>query len=152
MSLQEEIEALSKVPLFARLDVAKIKLLAFTADREKYEEGQSICVEGEEGDKAFIILSGKAQVWVKTNAGPLHVSDLGQNDIIGEVSLLSPHPRSATVIVEKEVDALVLNEDVFMHMVQEFPDVGVELMRALAEKLHVTTLRLQDVANDKVTK
>lgn len=149
MSLQEEIEALSKVPLFARLDMSKIKILAFTAQRSTYKSGTHICEEGEEGDKAFVILSGDAQVWINTNSGPLHVSDLHANDVVGEIALLCKHPRSATVIANGDVDALMLNEDVFMHMVHEFPTVGLEMMRALALKLHTTTLRLQDVANDK---
>ncbi|WP_420548499.1 Crp/Fnr family transcriptional regulator [Curvivirga sp.] len=147
MSLQEEVEALSKVPIFERLDMAKLKVLAFTADRATYAPQDLLCKEGERGDRAFVLMSGEAKIWVETNTGPLHVADLKRHDVVGEIALLAGLPRSATVIAESQVEALILNEDVFMHMIHEFPSVGLELMRSLAEKLHNTTSRLQDVAN-----
>ncbi|MDX1738438.1 MAG: Crp/Fnr family transcriptional regulator [Alphaproteobacteria bacterium] len=150
MSLQEEVEALGRVPLFERLDVAKLKILAFTSDRTTYAAGDYLCREGDAGDKAFVILDGKAQVWVNTNEGALHVSNMGKHDVVGEISLLSDFPRTASVLAETDLEVLILNEDVFLHMIQEFPSVGLELLRALAAKLHVTTQRLQEVANGQV--
>ena len=60
MSLNEEVELLRNIPLFAKLEPSKLKLLAFTAERITYETDQVLFRQGDVGDAAYIIVDGKA--------------------------------------------------------------------------------------------
>ena len=50
MSLKEETDALKRIPLFANLDPAKLKLLAFMSQRLTYEPGHAVFSQGDDGD------------------------------------------------------------------------------------------------------
>lgn len=65
MMLKEEVGMLRLVPLFSGIEPAKLKLLAFTSDRVSYRDGQELFKQGDEGDAAYVILSGEADVIVE---------------------------------------------------------------------------------------
>ncbi len=58
MSLNEEVELLRKIPLFANIEPAKLKLLAFTSERLRFAANQELCDQGDMGDAGFIIIEG----------------------------------------------------------------------------------------------
>ena len=50
MSIKEEVEVLRNIPLFSKIEPAKLKLLAFTSERMTFESGQTLFQKGEPGD------------------------------------------------------------------------------------------------------
>ena len=68
MTLDSEVDALRRVPLFRGIDATKLRLLAFISDRTHFAPGEELCRQGEEGDSAFIILEGEADIRVSTTA------------------------------------------------------------------------------------
>ena len=144
MSLKEEVEILRNIPLFANLEGSKLKLLAFTAERLTYHAGQTLFRQGEPGDAAYIILAGEADVVVGTPNGPLSVAKLGRNAVVGEIAILCDVPRTATVKAETEVVTLRITKDLFFRLVMEFPQIGIEIMRVLANRLERTTVQLRE--------
>ena len=148
MGLQEEVELLRKIPLFSKIEPAKLKLLAFTSERLTYAEGDILFEQGDAGDAAYIIIGGAADVVVNTPGGPLVVATLNQNEIVGEIAILCDVPRTATVLANCELTTLRITKDLFFSLVIEFPQIAVEIMRELAHRLEVTTGRLREaVAN-----
>lgn len=145
MTLAKDVEALRRIPLFARIDPAKLKLLAFTSERLQFEPGERLCVQGEPGETAYIILEGSARVLVETPEGPLEVARLGENAIVGEIAILCNLPRTATVEAATPLTALRISKDGFFNLVSQFPQVGVEIMHELARRLHQTTQQLGEV-------
>ncbi|PHQ70370.1 MAG: cyclic nucleotide-binding protein [Sneathiella sp.] len=143
MSLKEEVEILRQIPLFAKIEPSKIKLLAFTSERLTYQPGDFICRQGDIGDAAYFIMAGEADVIVDTPSGPMTVAQLGKNDVVGEIAILINIPRTATIQAASELTALRITKDVFFRMVTEFPEMAVEMMRVLAERLVRTTDELQ---------
>ena len=144
MSIEQEVEILRKIPLFANIGSAKLKLMCFASERITFKEGQSLCQQGDIGDSAYIIIEGTADVIV-TNEGPLVVAQLGKNDILGEIAILVDIPRTATVTATSELTALKVTKDLFFQMVTDFPEMGVEIMRVLAQRLLATTADLMKV-------
>jgi CRP-like cAMP-binding protein len=141
VSIEQEVEILRKIPLFANIESAKLKLMCFASERITFKEGQSLCQQGDVGDSAYIIIEGTADVIV-TNEGPLVVAQLGKNDILGEIAILVDIPRTATVTATSELTALKITKDLFFRMVTDFPEMGVEIMRVLAQRLEHTTAQL----------
>jgi CRP-like cAMP-binding protein len=142
MSLTKDVEVLRNIPLFAKVEPAKLKLLAFTSERLEYMSGDELFHEGDYGDAAYIILEGEADVLVDTPTGVVKVATLGKNDIIGEIAILCDVRRTATVVARSDLDTLRVSREGFFHLVTQFPQVGVEVMSALASKLHRTTQAL----------
>ena len=148
MSLQEEVELLRNIPLFAKLEPSKLKLLAFTSERLTFDSGHPLFRQGEPGDAAYIIIDGEAAVEVDSPGGPLRVAILGRNDFVGEIAILCDVPRTATVIAITNLVTLRISKDLFFRLITEFPQMAVEIMRELAHRLELTTARLRQVINE----
>ncbi len=142
MSLNEEVEALRSVPLFAKIEPSKLKLLAFTSERLTFPAGGELFHQGDPGDAAYIILDGQADVVVDTA-----VAKVGKNDFVGEIAILIDVPRTATIRAETELITLAITKDLFFRMISEFPDMAVEIMRELAHRLEATTAQLREASN-----
>jgi CRP-like cAMP-binding protein len=147
-SLKEEVEMLRRVPLFAQLDPAKLKLLAFTSERMTYQPGQDLCRQGDAGDAAYVIVSGTAEVIVNQDGAEITVAEVAENAVIGEIAVLCEVPRTATVRAKTPLQALKIEKEHFLRMMQEFPDMGIEVMRELAGRLTATTAELSQARSD----
>ena len=143
MSIEQEVDILRKIPLFANVDPAKLKLMCFASQRLTFAKGQTLCDQGDVGDAAYVIIDGTADVVIENN-GPLVVAQVGKNDIIGEIAILCDVPRTASVVATSELTALEVTKDLFFRMVMDFPEMAVEIMRVLAHRLdHTTALLLK---------
>lgn len=145
MSIDQEVEILRRIPIFAKIDPAKLKLMAFASERVTYKPGQLLFKQGERGDAAFIVLHGTADVLIDAADGLLRVASLSENEIIGEIAILCDIPRTATVRAETELTTLRITADLFLRMLMDFPEMGVEVMRVLAHRLEQTTAQLRQV-------
>ncbi|HEY5598323.1 MAG TPA: cyclic nucleotide-binding domain-containing protein [Kiloniellales bacterium] len=141
MSIEQEVEILRKIPLFANIDPARLKLMCFASERLTFKPGQSLFERGDPGDAAYIIVDGTADV-IATIDKPTVVAKLAKNDIVGEIAILCDVPRTATVAATSELTALKITKDLFFRMVTDFPEMGVEVMRVLAHRLENTTADL----------
>ncbi|MEE8293484.1 MAG: Crp/Fnr family transcriptional regulator [Kiloniellales bacterium] len=142
MSIDKEVEILRQIPLFANIDPAKLKLMAFASERLTFQSGHSLFRQGDPGDAAYIIVEGTADILVDTPSGPITVATLAKNDIVGEIAILCDVPRTATVTAMGELVTLKITKDLFFRMVTDFPEMGVEIMRVLAHRLEQTTAQL----------
>jgi CRP/FNR family cyclic AMP-dependent transcriptional regulator len=97
MSLTADAEILGNIPMFAKVDPARLKLLAFTSERLEYPAGEELFHQDDYGDAAYVILSGEADILVDAPHRAIKIATLGKNDIIGEIALLCEVPRTATV-------------------------------------------------------
>jgi len=144
VSLNEEVDLLRKIPLFAKIEPSKLKLVAFTSERLTFQAGQSLFHQGDMGDSAYVIVDGSADVILETAGGPLKVAAVTKNDFVGEIAILCDVPRTATITASTELVTLRISKDLFFRLVTEFPQMAVEMMRVLAQRLERTTSDLRD--------
>src|SRR6516164_7214682 len=98
MSLNEEVEMLRKIQLFAKVEPAKLKLLAFTSERAVFEADEVLFHQGDQADAAYIIVAGEVAIDVESpGGGRTRVARLGRDEIVGEMGIIGDVPRSATV-------------------------------------------------------
>ncbi len=140
MSLDSEVDALRKVPLFANIETSKLKLMAFASERLTFKPGQVLVKQGDQGDAAYIILEGEAEVvLVQPDGSEVVVATLTRHAVLGEIAILCDVPRTATVRAKEKTEALKITKDLFFRLVQDFPQIGLEVMRILAARLEKTT-------------
>jgi CRP/FNR family transcriptional regulator, cyclic AMP receptor protein len=144
MSLKDEVELLRRVPVFAQIEPARLKLLAFTSERVAYEAGKVLFHSGDMADAAYIIIEGVVEVIVEGPAGPVTVATIGKNDIVGEIAILCDVPRTATVKARERVVTLRISKELFLRLVNEFPQMAVAIMRELAHRLEHNNNRLRE--------
>ncbi|MBB3771966.1 putative ABC transport system ATP-binding protein [Angulomicrobium tetraedrale] len=143
---EEEIRALRSVTIFTDLDIAQLKLLAFTSERVTFAQGEVLFRQGDEADAAYVLLSGTADVLIETDGGPpVRASRVVPHAIIGEMGLVTGDPRSATILATAPIEALELRKDVFLALLTEFPPMALSVMRLMARRLqdNLATVRRQ---------
>ena len=109
-------------------------------NRISFSLGEAIFTEGEPGNKMYLIQKGNVEVL----KGDAVVARLGAGEPIGEMSLLLDEPRSATVRALNSVEALEITGENFGEILTKRPGIGRTIMKALAQRLKVTTKALSE--------
>lgn len=147
MSLNKEAELLKDLPLFSKVDLAKLKLLAFTSERLTYEDNEIVFNEGDDGDAAYIILDGTAVVSIAQGSKSLELDRIKRGGFVGDISLLCDVPRTATITAQGALTTLQIKKDTFFNLIAEFPEIAIEMMRVLASRLDNTSKQLRDASS-----
>ncbi|MCP5150815.1 MAG: cyclic nucleotide-binding domain-containing protein [Ectothiorhodospiraceae bacterium] len=148
MDLQTEVELLRKVPMFAKLEPAKLKLLAFTSQALTFEDGEMIFRAGEHADSAYVIMDGEIEILSPTDAGPVVSGLLGRNELFGELAVLTNSPRSAALRARGAVRALRISDDMFLKLLAENSEVALDVMRQLSVKLTRTHHQYEELRRE----
>ncbi len=136
MCMNDEVQILRSTPLFAGMQVQKLRMLAFTSERKRFAPGETIATKGEMTDFAYVIVCGTATIEPDskdaTGATP-HI--VGVGDVIGEMALLCQRPCRADVRALDDVEALRIQRDCYMRLVSECPKCTADTIRILGERL-----------------
>ena len=143
MSIKEEVDLLRRIPLFANVEPSKLKLLAFTSERIAFEAGHILFNQGDTGDAAYIVIEGEAEVLVNGPVGRIQVAVLGRNAIVGEIAILCDVPRTATIRARERLVCLLISKELFLRLINEFPQIAVAVVRELAHRIEMDNVKLQ---------
>lgn len=136
MNYSQAVSVLRGIPVFAPLDTASLKLLAFSSSYLSFEQGEALCHQGDPGDSVFVVHEGEVDVSLTLqDSGRIHLAQLGRNDIFGEMAVLCNLPRTADVHARGPLKVLKIEGDVFLQLVSGNPDAALGMMRMLAERL-----------------
>jgi CRP-like cAMP-binding protein len=144
MNLNDEVEILKSVPIFSKMEPAKLKLIAFTGERMNYAEGQELFHQGDVGDAMYVILAGVADVLIDSPAGQITVAQLKKNNFVGDMAILGDVPRTATIKAREPLTTLKISKDMFYRLIAEFPQMAIAMMRELAHRLEDTNQKLRE--------
>lgn len=123
-------EIVAKSHLFKSLDDGARKELLESAFVMQYDAGEMLLREGDPGETMMLVMEGTVRVHTQSPQGELQLAELGRGACVGEVSVLTGSPRTATVDAVTHVSAAVLAR----HRVQRILD-GHPRVRALLEAL-----------------
>lgn len=142
MLLKDEVEMLRRMPFFAGIEPAKLKLLAFTSERVTFKPGETLFHQGDISDAAYVILLGAADILVDTPGGPIKVAEAQPNSIVGEIGILCDMGRTATVRAATSLETLRISKEHFTKILADYPEMAITIMRELANRLGQTTAEL----------
>jgi CRP/FNR family transcriptional regulator, cyclic AMP receptor protein len=138
MNLTEEAKLLKRVPIFSKVDPARLRLLALASERIVFAAGQEVCHQGDKADTMYVILEGEAEVLIDRKGGQIAVAELRKNSFFGETAILCDVLRTATIKAREPLSTLRVSKDMFYHLVTDCPEMAVEVMRVLANRLEHT--------------
>lgn len=120
---QADPNARPPLPLFADLERDAFVELVELSDYLELKEGETICKEGEGGDKIFVLVAGKAEVTRQVEGQPKTLAFLGGGSIFGEISLLTGAPPSSTVTAVTDCDVLEIERADLNELARKHPAV-----------------------------
>lgn len=135
--LTQRTNALKAMPLLADVPHGELEKLASRLTVEQHRTGSVIIKEGSSGAAAYFLVSGSCEVRREGKRGPKRVSVMKRGDCFGELSIINPAPRSASVIALENCDVLVLTEQDFRDALRSNRSMALQLVRALAKRLQV---------------
>ncbi len=130
-------ETLKQVPLFAGLSKKELQTLAKSSQERTYQPGATIIRQGDTGVGLYIITKGHAKVTQEQDPDRAEVvlNQVGPGDVLGEMALLDDLPRSANVVAEDEVTAVLLPVWEFRTALRSNPEIGLKLLSVLSHRL-----------------
>lgn len=127
----DRAEVLSKVPLFAGLSKKELNAMASYTTELGIHAGKTLGTQGELGREAMIVLQGKAAV----RRNGRKIAELGEGDVLGEMSLVTNAPRTATVVASTDMVILLLDARDFSLTIEEHPGIAVKILHRVAQRL-----------------
>src|SRR5574343_1134416 len=111
--------------------MVSFELLAHNPTVIRVPAGEALFREGEDGHMLFVLSTGTADVVVHGRV----VESLEHCSIVGEVGIVLPGPRSASVIATSDCEFVAVDEKRFQFLVQQTPFFATQVMRVMAERL-----------------
>lgn len=142
--LERDVETLRNIPLFAGLPTGRLKLIAYTAEIVRFAPGEVIVRQGDPADAIYIITDGEAEVRLHDAEGhDVLLATMGRHSLFGEAAVLSRGRRTATVQAKSPVTTFKISDKVFLDLLRQSPEISLQVMTVLAQRLESTSARLQ---------
>jgi CRP-like cAMP-binding protein len=136
---------LERHPLLVKLQPEQLERIANAGEVESYNANETIVADGSLGDALFLILSGSVAV----HRGPQTFATLSAGEFFGEMSLVEPAPRSATVTSMEATFLFRLPHDALRQLILDDPNASsvllVHVVKTLSERLRRANAMLSSV-------
>jgi CRP/FNR family transcriptional regulator, cyclic AMP receptor protein len=148
---QMTIDTLRQVPLFESLDDEAADELCHLLESLDCKAGAFLFRAGDEGNALYLIERGKVRICVHTVDGrEVTLTELDRGDFFGDMALLDGQRRSADAWVAEDARLAVLSRDHFLSFMRSNPNVALEMLTALANRLRRTDELLRHAATRNV--
>jgi uncharacterized membrane protein len=145
------IDTLRQVPLFESLDDEAADELCHLLESIDCKTGMFLFRAGETGNAMYLIEHGKVRICVRTTDGrEMTLTELEHGDFFGEMALLDGQRRSADALVSEDARLAVLSREHFLSFMRSNPNVALEMLTAMANRLRHTDELLRHSATRNV--
>jgi uncharacterized membrane protein len=142
---------LAEVPFFQLLDEQDRTALAMQLDSVRFPAGAMLFDYGDPGESLYIIRSGEVEVFFKDDTGERIVLEkASEGHFFGEISLLDGGPRTASVLVTKDLEALRLDRSGLDVFLKGHPTAALDMLAATGRRLRRTAELLRHTASRNV--
>jgi CRP/FNR family cyclic AMP-dependent transcriptional regulator len=140
-------DVLRRSALFARLSDAETDAILAHARTARYRAGAQIFAKGDPGDSMMAVLSGRVSVDAPSPDGrQVVLSVFHVGDVFGEIALLDGKERSADVSALTDCEILIVPRRSLWSLIERRPDICIDLILVLCERLRHTTEQVEDLA------
>jgi len=136
---QMTLEALRSVPLFASLDDDAARDLRNLLSDKTVPQNTRLFRQGDKGDAMYLIESGRVRISIRdAEEQEVILAELAQGDFFGEMAIIDGRQRSADAKVIEDARLAILSREAFLSFVRNNPDVALEMLSALTDRLRRT--------------
>lgn len=130
-----ETARLARFPFFHGIDASLLEDIGKQFVTEKYDAGQRIVQEGQEGDKFYLIARGSVEVLKGIHEREEIIATLQDGDHFGEIALLRNIPRTATIRAKVPSILLSLRRNQLLELARAHREIYDVLERTLEERM-----------------
>ena len=144
------IEFLKNVSIFSEVSDSNIKEFEAFFTLREYPKGSMIILEEEYGDIVFLVKKGTIKITRVNDEGKeVILSLMGENDIVGEMSVIDGESRSANVLAQENCELYAIRSEDFLKLLKNNFEISLALMGELANRIrksdqHIEALSLSD--------
>ncbi len=146
----KELIALKRVPLFGTLSLEQLASIDRLMVTRHYVKGESIFRKGDVGAELYVVLEGEIRVHLDHDGHEVTVARHGPSKVVGEMSVFDDQPRSASAQASENTTVRVLRRDRMQAIVHEHPEVLLEFVRNLSQRLRLMNEQLESATPDDV--
>jgi tRNA A-37 threonylcarbamoyl transferase component Bud32 len=129
-------EVLFECDPFRALRARLLDQVFASARERRYDPGDLIIRQGQQGDSLFVMIDGEARVLVRGYDGTVRtIATLSRPAVAGEMSLITQEPATADVVATTEVRVLVLSADDFDALAAKNPELTIVMTNLVADRL-----------------
>lgn len=144
-SLQRQIIRRSR--LFARLSDADIDAVLAHSTTVRYVAGAQIFAKGDPGSSMMAVLKGRITISTPSSDGrQVVLTVIGEDDVFGEIALIDGKERTADATAATDSELLVVSRRSLLSLLERRPDLTIELLAVLCERLRRTNEQVEDLA------
>ncbi|MBI2891585.1 MAG: cyclic nucleotide-binding domain-containing protein [Nitrospirae bacterium] len=131
-----EVEFLRKVQIFKDLSDEEFKKIAAVTLRRPHKEGERIVEEGTVGQAMFVVRTGYVKVIKKGERGDdVFLTVLAPGEHFGELSLVDRHPRSASVVAQRDCEIYEIPGESFHKLIEVDTKMAVKIYKGFVREL-----------------
>jgi len=131
---------LKDIYFFESLSETDILKIRDVCREECFDAGDVIFLEGTIGDRCFIILEGKVEIWKDYSCQHKDMLAVySPTQLFGELALIDHFPRSATVVAQTRVRLLSIRRDDFSKVVSKSSSISFSIMKAVSAMIRERT-------------
>lgn len=127
----EKVLFLKSIDLFSQIPGEDLAAVALISTEEQRDQGDEIFAEGEAGDALYLVIDGK----VRVHKADRVIAELGERECFGEMAILDPAPRSATVTAVIATSLLRIAREDFQEIMVEKPEIAQGIIQVLTRRL-----------------
>ena len=131
-----KVDAMGRVPLFARCTHKELEFLASRADEVDLKANHTLIKQGTASDCFYVLLEGEATVEVDAKARP----SLHAGDFFGEIGMLDRGEATATVVTSTPARAMVMSHSQFRDAIKASDPLLSAVLTAAADRLRRDSL------------
>lgn len=135
MTIESNYKLLRKLELFAGLGPAELKRMIFLSRHYQVQPGEYLFNEGELTHSVFGILTGEFSVFLPSDGKEILLDQPTSGSLVGEMSVISGEPRSASMRAETASEVIEIDSDLFLETLTGNPEVAKKMMQLLAGRL-----------------
>src|SRR5215208_1733281 len=151
MSLKEVIGLLSMVDILGPLYEEEMENLAKMTPDTFLEQDDILYTPKEGTERLFILKKGRVQLYEVDRGGEdITLSVVEEGNVFGEMALTGQSLSGLYVRALTPSTVVSLRREDLEHLIMKKPEVGLRLVRTLAEKLHASEARYADIIGKDV--
>ncbi|MEP3232092.1 MAG: cyclic nucleotide-binding domain-containing protein [Hyphomicrobiales bacterium] len=144
--LDEKIERLKSVPLFAVLDDIALHHIVFNSHNLTASDGTSLFVEGDAASGAIFLESGELSLLARSKGEMVERVKLQAGAVVDPYALVTSGKRPVTAKAVGDVKYQLLDRSVFRKVLENYPGHAERLQDYLREEINRTVSTLNGVA------
>jgi hypothetical protein len=145
----KELITLKQVPLFSALTLEQLASVDRLMVTRHYAKGEALFRRGDVGGELYVVVEGEIRVHLDHLGREVTLARHGAGTVLGEMSVFDEEPRSASAEAMADTTVRVLRRDRLQAIVHEHPEVMIEFIKNLSQRLRAMDEKLESAAPEE---